>query len=235
MRPLSQRPPTQESEEKWIVRSIREISTWRTAAGYASEAAQERWRLRDKEARASSLRLKHWAKKLACYPFANRAGLNLLSKIERTSSWRFRTTNEYGRLFRELKPRWFSTAHTSIAGGHPGRAGRAVARDTDGHLHLFVDNLSLAGPDHPAYDYYLVWNEAIRISCCQLQFDPTGTGLRDGHSPFDLHFRREFYWTREEFCSRVGADPTRPIVLYSTGMANHMPGEPQIVEEIAAR
>jgi hypothetical protein len=40
--------------------------------------------------------------------------------------------------------------------------------------------------------------------------------------------------TREEFCARVGADPSRPIVLYTTGMANHMPGEPQIVEGIAA-
>jgi len=55
-----------------------------------------------------------------------------------------------------------------------------------------------------------------------------------GTPQFDCHFRSEFQWTRDEFCRRVGADPSRPIVLYTTGMANHMPGEPRIVEGIAA-
>jgi hypothetical protein len=54
-----------------------------------------------------------------------------------------------------------------------------------------------------------------------------------GTPQFDFHFKPDFYWTREEFCSRVGADPSRPIVLYSTGMANHMPGEPRVVEGVA--
>ena len=43
-----------------------------------------------------------------------------------------------------------------------------------------------------------------------------------GTPQFDFHFRREFHWTREEFCERIGADPHRPIVLYTTGMPNHM-------------
>ncbi|MGH9903524.1 MAG: hypothetical protein ACRD68_17090, partial [Pyrinomonadaceae bacterium] len=55
-----------------------------------------------------------------------------------------------------------------------------------------------------------------------------------GTPQFDFHFRREFRWTREEFCARVGADPARPVVLYTTGMANHMPDEPRVVEGIAA-
>jgi hypothetical protein len=54
-----------------------------------------------------------------------------------------------------------------------------------------------------------------------------------GTPQFDFHFDRGAYWSREEFCSKVGADPARPIVLYSTGMPNHMPGEPAIVEQIA--
>ena len=55
-----------------------------------------------------------------------------------------------------------------------------------------------------------------------------------GTPQFDFHFRPEFRWTREDFCARVGADPSRPIVLYTTGMANHVPGEPAIVERIAS-
>jgi hypothetical protein len=54
-----------------------------------------------------------------------------------------------------------------------------------------------------------------------------------GTPQFDFHFKPDFFWTREEFCARAGADPARPIVLYSTGMANHMPGEPRIVEAIS--
>jgi len=54
-----------------------------------------------------------------------------------------------------------------------------------------------------------------------------------GTPQFDFHFRPEFYQNREDFCREIGADVSRPIVLYSTGMANHMPGEPEIVEEIA--
>ena len=54
-----------------------------------------------------------------------------------------------------------------------------------------------------------------------------------GTPQFDFHFRPENHWSREEFCRRVGADPGRPVILYSTGMANHMPGEPGVVEDIA--
>jgi hypothetical protein len=86
----------------------------------------------------------------------------------------------------------------------------------------------------PPYDHYLVWNEAIRNQLLQIydsirpeQVFVTGT------PQFDFHFRSEFRWTREEFCKQVGAEPQRPIVLYATGMANHMPGEPYLVERIA--
>ena len=54
-----------------------------------------------------------------------------------------------------------------------------------------------------------------------------------GTPQFDFHFNPAFYWSREEFCRHVGADPARPIILYSTGMANHVAGEPRLVEDIA--
>jgi hypothetical protein len=95
------------------------------------------------------------------------------------------------------------------------------------------DNLTSQGRIIPLYDYYLVWNEMIREQLLQIysSIRPEQV-IVSGPPQFDFHFRREFYWTREEFCARVGLNPARPIVLYSTGMANHMPGEPQIVERI---
>src|SRR5262249_11306894 len=96
------------------------------------------------------------------------------------------------------------------------------------------DNLTSQGRIIPSYDFYIVWSDAIREQLLRIypyvrreQVVVTGT------PQFDFHFRPEFQWSREEFCRAVCADPARPIVLYSTGMPNHMPGEEVIVERIA--
>jgi hypothetical protein len=80
----------------------------------------------------------------------------------------------------------------------------------------------------------VVWNEEIKNQLLQIYGSIAPERIFVTGTPqFDFHFRPEYYWTREQFCSRVGADPARPIVLYTTGMANHMPGEPTIVEGVA--
>jgi hypothetical protein len=98
------------------------------------------------------------------------------------------------------------------------------------------DNLTSQGRIIPAYDHYIVWNDDLRRQLLDIysfvrpeQVSITGT------PQFDFHFRPEYQWTREQLCRRTGADPARPIVLYSTGMANHMPGEERLVEGIADR
>lgn len=223
--------------ERRTVGTVRELLDLAHGRWLWSEAAQERWRLRDREATSIPLRLKRLAKKLACYPFANRHGLELLSSFERRSSRWLRNTNHYFRLYKELKPSLvFNCSHV-----HAGVAVQAVqaAQWLGIPTVAFIfswDNLTSQGRIVPSYDYYLVWNSAIREQLLQ-QYPSVRPDqvLVTGTPQFDFHFRPEFRWTREEFCARVGADPNRPIVLYSTGMANHMPGEPAIVEGIAAR
>jgi hypothetical protein len=224
-----------EFREKWIVRIQRELIEMAHGRWLWSEAARERWRLRDLEADSPAKRFKRRAKKLACYPFANRAGLDLLSKVESASSKVFRTTDEYLKFFKLQKPSLvFNSSHV-----HSRNANQAIqaAQWLGIPTATFIfswDNLTSQGRIVTPYDYYLVWNEAIRAQLLQMY-----RGIRPaqvfvtGTPQFDFHFKWEFYWTREEFCDRVGADPGRPIVLYTTGMANHMPGEPQIVEGIA--
>jgi hypothetical protein len=222
-------------EERWIVRVQRDFLDMAHGRWLWSEAAKERWRLRDVEATTGAAKLKRAVKKLACYPFANRAGLAVLSAAERRASRWFRSTDEYGELFRELKPALvFNGSHV-----HSRNAIQAVqaAQWLGIPTAAFVfswDNLTSQGRIMPPYDHYLVWNDRIRAQLLAIypsvrpeQVSVTGT------PQFDFHFRSEFEWTREEFCRRVGADPARPIVLYSTGMPNHMPGEPRIVEGIA--
>ncbi len=224
-----------EIHERWIVRFTREILDIAHGRYLWSEAAKERWRRRDWEANTIPKKIKRWVKKVLCYPFAHPKGLEVLSNLECYLSYRLRTTNQYVDLLRELNPSLVfngSHVHGSIALPIL-HAARALGIPTVAFIFSW-DNLTSQGRIIPPYDYYLVWNEHLREQLLTIypsirpdQVFVTGT------PQFDFHFRPEFWWTKEEFCTRVGADPNRPIVFYSTGMANHMPGEPYIVEGIA--
>jgi hypothetical protein len=224
-----------EPRERRVVEIQRELLDMAHGRWLWSEAARERWRLRAVEAKTARQKIKLWSKRIACYPFANPLGLKFLSKLERVSSRWLNTKDEYVRLYTELKPSLvFNGSHV-----HSRLATQAVqvAQWLGIPTATFIfswDNLTSQGRIMLPYDYYLVWNEVIREQLLELyewirpeQVFVTGT------PQFDFHFRPEFYWSREEFCTHVGADASRPIILYSTGMANHMPGEPQIVEGIA--
>ena len=199
-----------------------------------SAAARERWRRREYEATTPVRKLKRAAKKLLAYPFANRAGVELLSNIEERASRFFSSTDEERKLLRELNPALvFNGSHVhsrnSIRIVH---AAKQLGVPTAAFIFSW-DNLTSQGRIMPPYDYYLVWNESLRDQLLSIypsvrkaQVFVTGT------PQFDFHFRPEFFRTREEFCSMVGADPSRPIVLYTTGMDNHMPEEDRMIEGV---
>lgn len=221
--------------ERWIVRVQREILETAHNRWIWSKAAQERSRLRDAEAVTFRQRNLRRIKKAISYPLANRAGLSILSSVERTSSRIFKNTEEYLNLMKRLNPTLvFNGSHI-----HSRNAVQAVqaAQWLGIPTATFIfswDNLTSQGRILLPYDYFLVWNEALKKQLLEIyswirkeQVFVTGT------PQFDFHFRPEFYQSREDFCASIGADPARPIVLYTTGMANHMPGEPEIVEEIA--
>jgi hypothetical protein len=229
LRPLETYP------ERYPVRLLREVLDLAHGRNLWSKAAQERWYLRDVEAVTSSEKLKRVGKKALCYPFANRPGLRLLSTLERTASRWLRTSDEFLRLYGELKPSLvFNASHVhSQLAIQAVQAAQWLGIPTATFIFSW-DNLTSQGRILPAYDHYLVWNEDIRKQLLRIypevrpeQIVVTGT------PQFDFHFRPEFYWSRATFCERIGTHPDRPIVLYSTGMANHMPGEDRVVEGIA--
>jgi hypothetical protein len=227
--------PLNEHPDKWIVRFIREELDVAHGRWLWSRGAQARWQWRDQEATTFPRLVKRAGKKFLCYPFANRPGLKVLSGLESLASRWFRTTDEYVRLFRELKPALVfngSQVHNSIS-----LPAVHAARELGIPTATFVfswDNLTSQGRIYPQSDFYIVWNEALRDGLLQIYASLRPEQIYITGTPqFDFHFRPEFYWSREEFCVRVGADPERPIVLYSTGMANHVIGEPWVVERIA--
>jgi hypothetical protein len=223
--------------ERRVVGTVRELLDTAHGRWLWSEAARSRWEVRDVESRRTpALRLKRVAKKAISYSFANRPGLRLLSLVERSCSKWLSTADELVDLVRRLEPTLVFNAshvHSAIA-VQAVQAAQWLGIPTATFIFSW-DNLTSQGRIIPAYDHYLVWNERIRKDLLNIyqatiraeQVFVTGT------PQFDFHFRPEFWWTRKEFCSRIGADSARPIVLYSTGMANPMLGEPRIVEHIA--
>ncbi len=227
--------PLKEYRDKWRVRILRETLDMAHGRWLWSGAAQERWRLRDAEANTAVGWLKRQGKKLACYPFANQPGLKILSKIERAASKRFRVTEDYLRLYGGAPPSLvFNSSHShSVIAAQAVEAAQWLGIPTATFVFSW-DNLTSQGRIILPYDYYLVWNTNLRNQLLQIYPDINPDRVFVTGTPqFDTHFNRKYYWPREEFCARTGADPSRPIVFYSTGMANHVPGEPRIVENIA--
>lgn len=227
--------PLKEYRERWAVRIQREILDVSHNRWLWSRAARKRSRLRDAEATTLVQRSKRAAKKFIGYPFSNRPGLRLLEKVERASSRLLSTTNDYKRLYRQLGTTIvFNGSHI-----HSRNAVQAVqeAQWSGIQTATFIfswDNLTSQGRIILPYDYFLVWNESLKSELLEMYdwIKPENVFVT-GTPQFDFHFRPEFYLSREEFCASVGADADRPIVFYATGMPNHMPGEPAIVEGIA--
>ncbi len=221
--------------EKWPVRILREIFDMAHGRWLWSQAAKERWLIRDAEAVGFSKGLKRHLKKFIAQLFANAGGIKFISTLERAVSKKLYPRSPYPKLFGELKPDLVFNAshvHSDIA-IQALEAARWQGIPTAAFIFSW-DNLTSQGRIVVPYDYYLVWNESLREQLLKIypSADPKMVFVT-GTPQFDFHFRPEFFWSREEFCVRTGADPARPVVLYTTGMANHMPGEPQIVEGIA--
>jgi hypothetical protein len=221
--------------DHWIVRIHRDLLDMAHGRWLWSEAARERWRLRDAEATTALARLKRTGRKIACAPFTSRRGLELLGTAERVVSRWLRPTDAFVRLLERIDPDLVfngSHVHSALA-VQPVQAAQWLGIPTATFIFSW-DNLTSQGRIIRPYEHFLVWNEQLRTQL--LDMYPRVAPARvhvTGTPQFDFHFRPENLWSREDFCRRIGADPRRPIVLYSTGMANHMPGEPDLVEGLA--
>lgn len=227
--------PLPDFQDAYPTRICRELLDVAHGRWLWSEAAKERWLLRDFEATTPVKKLRRWGKKAAIIPFATRPGLRLLSALERASSRILCPTDHYTRLLKELKPALvFNGSHVHSANAiQPVQAAQWLGIPTATFIFSW-DNLTSQGRVLPPYDYYLVWNDLLKKQLLDIyDFIHPEQVFVTGTPQFDPHFQAQNYWTREEFCHKMGIDPNRPIVLYSTGMDNHMPGEDLIIEGIA--
>jgi hypothetical protein len=200
-----------------------------------SGAAKLRWQLRDSEADSIPKKLKRNIQKIFAYPFKSRRGVELLTNVAASYAQDIYPDKYYRDLFKKIKPDLvFNGSHIHSRIARPAiHAARKLNIKTATFLFSW-DNLTSQGRIIPGYDFYMVWNNHVKNDLLNIysSIKPENVAVV-GTPQFDFHFDNKNFISREEYCKILGADPERPIILYSTGMLNLMPGEEVIVERIA--
>jgi len=83
------------------------------------------------------------------------------------------------------------------------------------------DNLSIKNRMVFNYDSYIVWSDRMKQELREYYPRSRNAPVYVVGAPqFDVFFQGHRNQTRQEFCSRLGLEPTRPIVLHALGVAN---------------
>jgi len=219
--------PLYAHQERRFVRQYRSlvhnVHFWWLKSGVA------RWRFEYGDTLFDTLpeKLVREAYKVVLRLLANRPTLRALTSLERYLSVRFGPIEEFRCLFRELRPDLvFNTSHVhGHASDLPTRVAYSMGIPTAGFVFSW-DNLTSRSRIFVPYHYYLVWNDQMRDQLLRIysEISPTRV-LVTGTPQFDFHFRPEYRLTREELASRLGLDPARPFILYTTGIDRHFPKE----------
>ncbi len=199
-----------------------------------SEKAKNKWEILRHRAVSPASRIKFELWRGLLRALANRPVLETLTWVDRYLSHILRPTHAFHRLFAEIKPDIvFNCSHIhGPLGDLPMRVAHQMGIRTTAFIFSW-DNLTTRSRILVPYDYYLVWHRSMQEELLTIypsikpeQVFVTGT------PQFDFHFRPELWLSKEELCARIGADPNRPIVLYTTGMASDFPEEYQHVEMV---
>jgi hypothetical protein len=99
-----------------------------------------------------------------------------------------------------------------------------------GMLVFSWDNLSNKGLIHDMPDRMFVWNKIQRREAERLHGYPADRVVITGAPRFDELFELRPATTREAFCGTIGADPSRPILVYLCSSKFVVPDERTFVE-----
>lgn len=214
-------------EERRIIRYFRSMVHEAHFRWLWSEVAKNKWETLDAEAHGFVARMRRVFTKSVYRLLARQRVLEVLTEMERAASWRLRPNDRFVDLFRRLRPDLvFNSSHVhGPASGLPLKVAHRMGIRTAGFIFSW-DNLTSRSRIFEPYDYYLVWHELMRRQLLSIypRISPEAVFVT-GTPQFDFHFEPKFWLSREELCQRIGADPARPIVLYTSGIDRHFPEE----------
>lgn len=92
------------------------------------------------------------------------------------------------------------------------------------------DNLTARGVLPVLSDYLIVWNEIIKQEAINIYNFNSANIFIGGIPQFDLYFHDDKIPSRENFFNSIGADPSKKLIVYTTGSPTLLPGERQIID-----
>src|SRR3954469_593819 len=217
---------------RWLSGAVRDTLDVAHGRWLWSEAAQERWRRRDSEADVGGGRWKNTIKRAIARPAARPRGLSALDSVYESLASKLDIDEADTAILDRHQPSLvFNGSHVHAAVATPLLLAARQRRVATIAFLFSWDNLTSQGRVIPRYNGFLVWTDRIRDDLLRMypSVDPSCISVT-GTPQFDAHFDRSIEWSRDRYADLIGADPERPIILYSTGMPNHMPGEPWLVE-----
>jgi hypothetical protein len=183
-------------------------------------------RTRKKAAESNNLlkyNIREFLYKICAHPFI----LRWLTLIENELTWILRPDNYFVDLFKELKPDLvFNTSHIhGVAGELPSKIAHKMGIPLAGFVFSW-DNLSSRSRITVPYDYFFVWTPDVKRDLLRIYpFVKPANVFVSGSPQLDYHFQDDFILSREELAGKIGYDPTRPFILYTTGIDRHWPEE----------
>jgi len=177
----------------------------------------------------------HYAARLTGRVVASPQWIQVLDRWHRQLVDKSRTVQDYRRLFQQLKPSViFCTHQRPPIILPPILAARALGIPTASFIFSW-DNLTSKGRIAAPFDHYLVWSDHMRRELLCYYPDVAEDRVHVVGTPqFDPYADSNLIWRREEFFSRIGADPARPLVCYSGGDAGTCPEDHQHVGVLLA-
>ncbi len=199
-----------------------------------SENARHMWALHDARAKTFTQKLRRMALKILASLFANRPSLEILTLFNIWLTWAFRPGREWEELFKELQPDLvFNSSHIH---GPQADLPLYIAHRMQIKTATFVfswDNLTTRSRILVPYHAYLMWNDGMKsLLLAQYPYIQPSQVIVTGTPQFDYHFKPEFALSRGELCNRLGIDPSRPFVLYTTGMDTDFLDEHKFIQEV---
>jgi hypothetical protein len=223
-----------EYQESRLVTGFRHLVHWTHYRWLWSENAKHMWDLHDFRANMFSQKIKRNLVKLFACTFAGRFWLRFFTWIDLQLSWFFRPTRELEEIYRQIQPDLiFNCSH--IHGPQadlPMRVAQRMKIPTAAFVFSW-DNLTTRSRIFVPYDYYLMWNESMKtLLLDQYRNIMSEQVFVTGTPQFDFHFKPKYCLPREELCMRIGLDPSRSFVLYTSGMDTDFWDEHKFIEAV---
>ena len=220
--------------ESKLIGFLRELIAYAHYRWLWTEKVKNKWHILDSQVVTPSHKVRHAIWKALIFMLANRPALSALAWLENRLTLWLNPTRDFDDLFARLQPDLvFNASHIHASRGElPVRVAHQRGIRTSAFIFSW-DNLSSRGRILPHYDDYLVWHRDMRDELLRLYPDLAPERVHITGTPqFDFHFRPAFCLPREELCARLGLDPARPFVLYTTGMDRDFPEEVRHVRAI---